>query len=38
MFGMVLLALLAAQSAWRACFAQPEPANDAEPHVPVAHW
>jgi TRAP-type transport system small permease protein len=38
MGGMVLLALLALQSAWQAWFAQPEPASDAEPHVPVAHW
>jgi TRAP-type transport system small permease protein len=39
MGGMALLAVLAVQSAWRAWHAQPEPANDeAEPHVPVAHW
>ena len=38
MGGMVLLALLAVQSAWQSWFAQPEPASDAEPHVPVAHW
>ncbi len=38
MGGMVLLALLALQSAWQAWQAQPEPANDAEPHVPTAHW
>jgi TRAP-type transport system small permease protein len=38
MGGMVLLALLALQSAWQAWFAQPEPVNEAEPHVPVAHW
>ena len=38
MGGMVLLALLAMQSAWRAWVAQPVPASDAEPHVPVAHW
>jgi TRAP-type transport system small permease protein len=38
MGGMVLLAMLALQSAWQAWTAQPEPANDAEPHVPVAHW
>jgi TRAP-type transport system small permease protein len=38
MGGMVLLGLLALQSAWAAWFAQPEPASDAEPHVPVAHW
>jgi TRAP-type transport system small permease protein len=39
MGGMALLAVLALQSAWHAWFAQPEPVNDeAEPHVPVAHW
>jgi TRAP-type transport system small permease protein len=38
MGGMVLLAVLAVQSAWQAWTAQPEPASDAEPHVPVAHW
>jgi TRAP-type C4-dicarboxylate transport system permease small subunit len=38
MGGMVLLALLALQSAWQAWFAQPEPAIEGEPHVPVAHW
>jgi TRAP-type transport system small permease protein len=38
MGGMVLLALLALQSAWQTWFAEPEPASDAEPHVPVAHW
>ena len=38
MGGMVLLALLALQSAWQAWHAQPEPASDGEPHVPVAHW
>jgi TRAP-type transport system small permease protein len=38
MGGMVLLAVLAVQSAWQAWTAQPEAANDAEPHVPVAHW
>lgn len=38
MGGMVLLALLALQSAWQAWVAQPEPASDAEPHVPTAHW
>jgi TRAP-type transport system small permease protein len=38
MGGMALLAVLAVQSAWRAWFAEPEPARDAEPHVPVAHW
>ena len=38
MGGMVLLALLALQSAWQTWFAEPEPASEAEPHVPVAHW
>jgi TRAP-type transport system small permease protein len=39
MGGMVLLAVLALQSAWRAWHAQPESVtDDAEPHVPVAHW
>ena len=38
MGGMVLLAVLAVQSAWQAWFAQPEPASDAEPHVPAVHW
>jgi len=38
MGGMVLLAVLALQSAWQAWFAQPDPGNDAEPPVPVAHW
>ena len=38
MGGMVLLALLAVQSAWQSWHAQPEPASDAEPRVPVAHW
>lgn len=38
MVGMVLLAVLALQSAWQAWFAQPVPTNDAEPHVPAAHW
>ena len=38
MGGMALLAVLALQSAWQAWFAQPEPVNDAESHVPVAHW
>ena len=38
MGGMVLLALLAVQSAWKSWHAQPEPASDAEPQVPVAHW
>ena len=39
MAGMALLALLAARSAWRAWFAAPvEPAADAEPRIPTAHW
>lgn len=38
MGGMVLLALLAAQSAWRAWTAAPTPVSDAQPRVPVAHW
>ena len=38
MGGMVLLAVLAVQSAWQAWFAQPERASDAEPHVPAVHW
>jgi TRAP-type transport system small permease protein len=38
MGGMALLAVLAVQSAWRAWFAELEPARDAEPQVPVAHW
>jgi TRAP-type transport system small permease protein len=39
MGGMALLAVLAVQSAWQVWHAQPEPVNDeAEPHVPVAHW
>lgn len=38
MGGMVLLALLALQSAWQTWFAEPEPASEDEPHVPVAHW
>jgi TRAP-type transport system small permease protein len=38
MGGMALLAVLAVQSAWRAWVAEPEPARDAEPQVPVAHW
>jgi TRAP-type transport system small permease protein len=38
MGGMVLLAVLALQSAWQAWFAEPEPASGAEPQVPVAHW
>jgi TRAP-type transport system small permease protein len=36
MGGMVLLAVLAVQSAWQAWVAPPEPASDG--HVPVAHW
>jgi TRAP-type transport system small permease protein len=38
MGGMVLLAILALQSAWQAWFAQPEPVIEGEPHVPAAHW
>ncbi len=38
MSGMALLALLAAQSAWRAWFVQTRPAEAEEPAVPVAHW
>ena len=39
MSGMVLLALLALQSAWDAWRAEPSlPAADADPQVPAAHW
>lgn len=39
MSGMVLLALLAVQSAWRAWHATPTPIDpSAEPAVPTAHW
>lgn len=39
MVGMVLLALLALQSAWTSWMtAPPVPIPDAEPVVPVAHW
>jgi TRAP-type transport system small permease protein len=38
MGGMVLLGLLALQSAWQAWLGQPDLASEAEPHVPVAHW
>jgi len=38
MVGMALLSLLALQSAWQASRAQPGPVQDAEPHVPTAHW
>ena len=40
MVGMLLLAVLALQSAWQAWHAQPTaaPTADAEPLVPVAHW
>ena len=39
MGGMVMLGLLALQSAWAAWRTQPAPrAADAEPHVPAAHW
>lgn len=36
--GMALLALLALQSAWQASRTRLAPADDAEPHVPAAHW
>lgn len=38
MVGMVLLALLAVQSAWRTWRAPTRPAPSAEGQVPVAHW
>ena len=38
MGGMALLALLAANSAWRAWHTQVVPAPEGEPVVPVAHW
>ena len=38
MGGMVLLSLLALQSAWRAWQAPAMPAAVAEDHVPTAHW
>ena len=39
MAGMVLLAVLALQSAWRAWHARPaDEATPAEPPVPAAHW
>jgi TRAP-type C4-dicarboxylate transport system permease small subunit len=39
MGGMLLLAVLALQSAWQTAFAPPEPApSSEEPPVPVAHW
>ena len=38
MVGMVLLAVLALQSAWASCFASTEPAHETEPPVPAAHW
>ena len=38
MVGMVLLAVLALQSAWQAAFAHPAPAHEGDPPVPVAHW
>jgi TRAP-type transport system small permease protein len=38
MVGMVLLAVLALQSAWQAAFAHPTPAHDGDPPVPAAHW
>ena len=38
MAGMVLLALLALQSAWQSWHTQLEAAPAAEPNVPTAHW
>ena len=38
MVGMALLAVLSLQSAWQASRTRPEPAQDAEPQVPTAHW
>jgi TRAP-type transport system small permease protein len=38
MVGMVLLAVLALQSAWRTWRAEPAVAVEGEPRVPVAHW
>ena len=38
MVGMVLLALLALQSAWRALRVESTPTVELEPRVPVAHW
>jgi TRAP-type C4-dicarboxylate transport system permease small subunit len=38
MGGMVLLAVLALQSAWRAWHAAPVAAVEGDPPVPVAHW
>ncbi|MES2990307.1 MAG: TRAP transporter small permease [Pseudomonadota bacterium] len=38
MVGMLLLAVLALQSAWKARHLPVEPAPDAEPQVPTAHW
>jgi TRAP-type transport system small permease protein len=38
MVGLALLALLAAQSAWRAWQPAPQPEPLAEPAVPKAHW
>jgi TRAP-type transport system small permease protein len=38
MVGMVLLAVLALQSAWRTWHAQPSVVVEDEPRVPVAHW
>jgi TRAP-type C4-dicarboxylate transport system permease small subunit len=38
MGGMVLLAVLALQSAWQAWHAQPAPEGQTETAVPVAHW
>jgi TRAP-type C4-dicarboxylate transport system permease small subunit len=38
MVGMLLLAVLALQSAWKARHLPAEPAPDAEAQVPTAHW
>ena len=38
MVGMVLLAVLALQSAWRSSRTLPAPAPDADVQVPTAHW
>jgi TRAP-type C4-dicarboxylate transport system permease small subunit len=40
MVGMVLLAVLALQSAWQVWHSrpEPEPAHGTEPRVPTAHW
>ena len=38
MVGMVLLAVLALQSAWRTWHAEPAVAVEGDLKVPVAHW